>query len=130
MTPQTPSKSLSGPNGQSVAEPDTPPSQYVLASDQTPSRVGWTGVETPQVDSGDEASALTSPPSLAVSKSDSIDIDCAIEELDPQSGSSSLSYGSRYSFNEESMLEVLDNDDGDEDYDSLEDEAQAKATVG
>jgi hypothetical protein len=74
------------------------------------------------VDSGDEASALTSPPSLAVSKSDSIDIDCAIEELDPQSGSSSLSYGSRYSFNEESMLEVLDNDDGDEDYDSLEDE--------
>lgn len=74
------------------------------------------------MDSGDDASASYSPPLLAVPKADSIDIDRAIEELEPQSGSSSLSYGSRYSFNDESMLEVLENDDGDEGYDSLEDE--------
>jgi hypothetical protein len=59
---------------------------------------------------------------LAAPEHDSIDIDRAIEELDPQSGSSSLSHSSRYSFNDESMLEVLDNDDDDEGYTSLEDE--------
>lgn len=95
MPPETPSKHKARGSEVSTVGPETPPSRYFLASEDTPTRPGPSQLNVEQT-----PAHLTRDEDL--------------EDREHPSGSSS-SYESGTSWNDDSIMEIMDDEDGLED---------------